>query len=169
MWILFFCLSLLTGNLTFSSSRPLHGLYIGMVKLDFSQSGNTASLQVRVFYDDLQNGVRAAYPSKFRAAEGEEWLSINRRLVEAYFKEKLVFSLNGRMLELSLKRSTQENDLYQFDFSLQCPTKWASIQVRADFLTELFPTQSNVVQWQKGGGAPSFARATRQTPEIVIK
>ena len=168
MWVFVYFLSFLISNVHLIAEKPLHGLYIGMVNLDFSESGNSASVKVRVFYDDLQNGVRAAYPSKFRAAEGEQWLTLNRRLVEAYFREKLVFRLEGKPLGLLLKRGFKENDLYQFEFSLECPTKWESIRVRADFLTELFPSQSNVIQWQEGGGTPRFARATRQAPEFDL-
>jgi len=145
-----------------------HALYIGMVELHFPEKGNTATLQVRVFADDLKSGVRAAFPARFRPAEGEKWLELHRKSVENYFRQKLVFRHGNKTLELSLTQVRQENEMFHLDFVLQCPKGWETLHLRADFLAELFPTQSNVVKWEKGGGVPHFARATQNAPEVVI-
>lgn len=153
-----------------TGARPDHGIYIGMVELRLPDTGNLAALRVKVFHDDLQSAVRAAFPSRFRPAErGGEWLEANREAVLSYFRRTLVFRARNTLLKYNFAAFTRENDLYILDFVLQCPDKWQSLQIRADFLTELFPAQSNVIRWEAGKSGVFFARASRNSPEVRIE
>jgi len=146
-----------------------HALYIGMVELHFPEAGNVANLRVKVFRDDLQSAVRAALPARYRPAPKEkEWITHNREAVIGYFRQKLEFSSQHTILKYKMVASSRENDLYLLDFTLQCPQKWQTLQLRADFFTELFPTQSNIIRWEKGKGEASFARTSRNAPVIQI-
>lgn len=148
---------------------PAHALYIGMVEIQFPETGDSAALRVKVFCDDLQSAVRATFPSRYRPAlKGGEWIAHNRDAVSAYFRQKLEFSLRNTLLKYKMVAFSMENDLYILDFTLQCPDNWQTLQLRADFFIELFPAQSNIIRWENGKGEPSFARTSRNSSTIQI-
>lgn len=149
---------------------PAHALYIGMVEIQFPETGKVANLRVKVFQDDLQSAVRAALPARYRPPKPKEgeWIAHNRDAVSTYFRQKLEFSSRDAILKYKIVAFSRENDICILDFTLDCPNQWESLQLRADFFTELFPAQSNVIQWKKGDKQPSFARTSRNSPIIQI-
>lgn len=155
---------ILSCFLVFGASYD-HAIYIGMVELHCPEGRGAGEMRVKVFHDDFQDGVRNAFPEKFRAADPGSWLDQNQALAEAYFRRHLICRLGGKPVAFNLVRAQQEQDIYLFEFHFDCPNQWNTMSLRADFLTELFPAQSNVVQCTIGAQPARFGRVTKAQPE----
>ncbi len=144
---------------------PSHALYLGLVEISHEQGNIASDLQVKVFYDDLQSGIRAAYPDKFQPANPELWAGKNKSLVQAYFQKHLSLWVNRQPVTFQLRSVSWQQDTYFLHFQLDCPPKWGVLQVKADFLMELFPDQTNVVQ-AANGAQKRFGRTTASNPSL---
>lgn len=144
---------------------PAHALYLGLVEITHPEGGRESSLQVKVFYDDLQSGIRAAAPKEFQSSVPESWTEKNKPLIQSYFRKHLLVWVNRQAASFQLQSVSWEQDAYFLQFRMQCPVDWDLLQVKADFLMELFPDQTNVVQ-AVDGKQKRFGRTTPSNPGL---
>lgn len=65
--------------------------------------------------------------------------------IETYFSSHLSYSINNKSTSLALSHCELNGDAVWFHFEIECPDQWNKVNVKADFLMELFPTQSNII------------------------
>lgn len=158
---------LLFLSMMFSSSASVetdlpHALYLAVVQIDHREAGTeTTQVLVKVFTDDLQDVIRASYPEQFLRAVPEIFCKLNHKAIERYFRSKLKCRINGGEVTLRFERSTWENEVFWLSFTTKTPKTWDAISVEAAFFTEIFPTQSNIIQITHAG-EKRFARLTRE-------
>ena len=126
-----------------SAFKPDHALYIGVVQIVQEQADTSATIQVKVFSDDLQSVLQNQFdysdiPALSQLCEKEE-------LIQEYFQDKLLIEINDQSTLILLENCESINDVYLLTFRMKHKDSWKSIQVKADFFMELFPTQSNVI------------------------
>lgn len=139
-----------------------HALYLSVVQIDQSDVDSDAQILVKVFANDLQDVVRAAYPEAYERTQDQVFCASNKQAIERYFREKLNCRINGDRATLFLLNGTQENDVYWLKFRLQGPHKWQNISIQASFFMEIFSTQSNIIQIIYGM-EKRFARLTQKS------
>lgn len=142
-----------------------HALYIGMAEFAHASGSRQATLRVRVFYDDLQSAARALAPKQFKAGTPAQWPSQNKRLIEQYLQKHLWCVIDGKKTVPVLKTVALEGEVYWVELEAACVPSWKTLDIHADFLMELFPDQSNVVQVVHGS-VKRFARTTRAERQV---
>lgn len=125
--------------LTASHTRSDHALYLSVLEIDKQQ------MKVKVFIDDLQDAIKYDSDSPIQSDE-ERFLLINRPLIQEYFQKKIQLQVNEQRVDFNLDKTSTEGGSYWVSFTLESPEKWQSLSLKASYLMELFPDQTNVVK-----------------------
>ena len=88
-------------------------------------------------------------------------------VLQDYFLEHLSFKFNDSPTDISFKACSESLDTHILEGTLYCPQDLSSIEIRADFLMDLFPTQVNMVYFDNGL-ISRMARLDLQSPAAVI-
>ena len=126
--------------------QPTHALYLSVTELTLLHTGQS-SVSIKVFSDDLQNALRN-YSSDYKPGGLNQFLEKNLTQAQHYFSEHLEIKINNRTVQLKMKKFTIENDAHFINFCFTSPRSPETLEVKADFLMELFPTQTNVIKVQ---------------------
>ena len=153
-YLILFALSLLGDS---------HALYLSTVQIEHKVESDTASVQIKVFTDDLQSALRNAGEAS-AMIPAEELCQNSHVELSNYFDQHLKIKINGLKSTLSYKSCTLENDVFLLGFEIDCPKNWKEVQVVADYFMELFPTQTNVFQVSTGD-TKRFFRVTKKQPQ----
>ncbi len=129
---------LTSGHVRFEKA-PNHALYISTIELkeDF--------LLVKVFTDDLTDAIRNGF-DEYKSTKEVDFFPSNRGLVEAYFQGHLLVSINKKPIRFTLESTNTEGDTNWLVFSLNTPSRWNTLQVKANYFMELFPDQTNILK-----------------------
>ncbi|HHL51785.1 MAG TPA: hypothetical protein ENJ39_00280 [Flammeovirgaceae bacterium] len=142
---------------------PEHAVYVSVV--EFKQTtGQEAELAVKVFADDLEDAIYHASGERYDLRGGE----CAGRAVTAYLQDHLQIKVNGSPVTYTFV-SCEHNDMsVWYTFSCQVPAAWQTVQIRADYLMELFPTQTNVVSIA-ASGSKKMLRLSRAAPDARLE
>ena len=121
-----------------------HAIYIGVVEIIREERGTTAQLRVKVFTDDLEDALRN-FSKQHVSLSAESDCQANALWIARYFETHFECTINGRQAPFDYQKCGKNSESVWLFFDLKVPEDWKSIKVRADFLMELFPTQTNVV------------------------
>lgn len=126
---------------------PEHAIYLSLTEVNISSTANS-QVRVKVFSDDLQNALRN-FSDAYQHNGLQQYFEENKELAARYFDRHFALKVNQQRLDLLLTGHSIENDAHFIDFRFICPDPLQRLEVRADFLMELFPTQTNVVKITK--------------------
>ena len=146
---------------------PDHAVYISVVELNHDSEKQESFLSVKVFTDDLQNIIRNFNPD-FTQASNEQFVDSNEEDIAVYFSEHLTFTVNDELAQMEFVSSVLVSDVYFLNFKFKSSGEWKKLEITADFFTELFPDQSNVMTI-KYKGEKYFARLTKSKPDYFIE
>lgn len=141
-----------------------HAIYIGVLQIHHLQNSTTAELSIKVFQDDLQDALRQTEDLK-KIEHQANFCSIHEKAIEQYFQNHIKCRINQQAVDIHLKRGEATNEVYQFYFDMSCPQTWTSMDIQANFLMELFPAQSNIIQLNNGDNK-RFGRLTNQLEKL---
>lgn len=139
---------LFCGNTTGSSAD--HAFYISVIEINHGAHSKEAELTVKVFQDDMQDALRNASQSK-EAKEALRFCSDYEEELSNYFEAHMSLYLNDDPTLLRFNACEAVGDVYQLNFTVDCPEEWDELTITADFLMELFPTQSQMVHITHNG------------------
>jgi len=143
-----------------------HALYLSLVEVDHKNSGKTAVVKIKVFADDMEDAIMNASKKRIDFLKPTNCES-SKSEVEAYFANHFGYSINGNWIPLTLTNCEPTGDAIWFYFTIDCPDKWTTVTVKADFLMELFPTQSNIITIYHGEEKRFLKTTTLHTEEVV--
>ena len=126
-------------------SRTDHAIYLSFTEIDVEAQ----TIRIKVFSDDLENVLRN-FDSSFNPRGTTDFLNGNEQILEHYFKKKLLITIDNQSQVLTYASATVENDAHFLRFEFPNHPTIDKIKIKADFFMELFPSQSNVVQVNKG-------------------
>ncbi|MEM8908586.1 MAG: DUF6702 family protein [Bacteroidota bacterium] len=134
-----------------------HNIYISTIQIEHWPGDTLASLQVKVFSDDLLDALR---PSQGQSNWPKDSLCTSANLeLKSYFEKNLQCQVNRQTSPLRLTQCQQTQDVHLLSFTLRCPIEWQTVTLTARFFMELFPQQSNVIQLRENDRT-YFGRAT---------
>jgi len=138
---------------------PIIAIYISVVKVKHEEAQPTATIQMRVFADDLKSILRNKFGYE-AISEKETFCSDYGHYINRYFKKQLTFIINKEIPTIKLINCERTEEVYQLAFIMDCPTNWDSAQIKANYFMELFPKQSNVFHIEDAD-IKRFGRATK--------
>ncbi|MEQ8364049.1 MAG: hypothetical protein RH948_14350 [Cyclobacteriaceae bacterium] len=158
--------------LSFPFSREIppavenHALYLSLVEVDHKDLGATAVIKIKVFADDMEDAIMNVSERRIDFLKTSN-CDNGRSEVEAYFTKHFEYSINGKRAALTFTHCEPNGDAIWFHFKINCPNRWTKVEVKADFLMELFPTQSNIVTIYHGE-EKRFLKITNAHPEEAV-
>lgn len=121
-----------------------HAFYISVIEIHHSPASKDAELTIKVFTDDMQDAIRNALQMK-ESVEQSNFCETYEHDISTYFRKHISISLNQIPTPIHFVSCEEIGDTYQFRFQMQCPEMWNELFISADFLMELFPTQSQML------------------------
>ncbi len=146
-------------SLILLSIIKFHAIYIGMVSVTYHPV--QTEIKVKVFQDDFRDALRNAFGYQKVINE------LNEEHVASYLKKHLKFTINAEEQATHFQDIESINEIYLITFKMHTPEDWETLEVDADFLMELFPAQSNVIQVRYGEESRVF-RVTGKEPSKVV-
>jgi hypothetical protein len=126
-----------------STERDIHAVYVSVLEIEKGEGKKSGQLRIKVFANDLEDAIYNS--SKERIDLLNDDYDQNKDLVNNYFSRHLQINLDGHKVEYHYN-SCEVNDIsIWFSYEFASITTWSEIRIKADYLMELFPTQSNVV------------------------
>jgi len=152
-------LCLFPGAFAGNISPVKHALYLSVLEIDHRDVKSDALLNIKVFKSDIEDALRNKYKETFSFETGNPCEKEGEKVLE-YFRDHITIEINGDERPLVLESCEKNSDSIWFYFKLSKPGAWTTINVKADYLMELFPTQSNVVSIYNGD-QKKFLRITK--------
>jgi len=151
-----------------SHSYPFadHALYLSLVEVDHKNFGSTATIKIKVFANDMEDAIMNASNKRIDFLDPTNCTK-DKPMVEAYFLEHFMYTINGERATLVFTKCEPNGDAVWFYFKINCPDRWSQVDIKADFLMELFPTQSNVITIYHGE-EKRFLRITNSHPNEMV-
>ncbi len=132
--------------LIITASRPAdHALYIGVINIEHQEGTSISKMAIKVFSDDLQNGLKNEFNWK-ELPNLSVACDVHSIALQQYFQNHLTIWINKEPVYLQLQTCENNSEVYLLSYTFSTPSKWQSLDLQADFLMELYPTQSNVLQ-----------------------
>ena len=154
---IFYSLGLLgLGQKDLSSS---HAIYVSVLEVE------QGSIEVKVFANDLEDAIFNHAQQRLDLVSGD--CSKGKALITNYFRDHLAIKIEGKEQQYSYQ-SCEVNDISLWlTFEFSSPVTWGEVEITADYLMELFPTQSNVVSISYQGEKRIFRLTNGSTTETV--
>ena len=136
-----------------------HAIYVSVVEIE------QGSINVKVFANDLEDAIfnhSRQRPDLLNADCGQ-----SKVLIANYFNDHLTCTIDGKEQKFTLV-SCEVNDISLWlTFDFKSPATWGQVELTADYLMELFPTQSNVVSITYQTEKRMFRLTKESSTEII--
>lgn len=143
-----------------------HAIYLSVAEVEHKNLEKKANVKIKVFTNDLEDALMNAYDERISLGDAsicEE----NKTKIEGYFLKHFKYAINGNNVVLIFDRCETNGDATWLHFNIACPMQWNKISVTADYLMELFPTQSNVISIQHGNEKRFININKSKTSDVV--
>lgn len=142
-----------------------HAIYVSVIEIKESGKSNKTSLEMKLFADDLEDAIQNH--SGIRTDLRNKDCKDSEALIINYFEDHFLLKINSKKIAIVFV-SCELNDMSLWlDFQLDTPDKWQSVEIKADYLIELFPTQSNVVSIEYQDQKKMFRLTYEKTSKMV--
>ena len=136
-------------GLTIPTSVEDHAIYISVTKINHAADQPTATMNMRVFSDDLKSVLRNKYG--FEAiSDKATFCEDYETQMNQYFAKNLICHINQEEVSYYLSKCERLEEVFQLEFTMTCPQKWKTLKIDAPYFMELFPKQSNIVHIESG-------------------
>ena len=122
-----------------------HALYIGVIHIEHQEGSTLSKMDIKVFSDDLQNALKNEFNWK-ELPDLSVACEVHSTALQQYFQKHLTIWINKEPVYPQLQTCDNNSEVYILKYTFSTPNKWQTLDLQADFLMELYPTQSNVLQ-----------------------
>ena len=123
-----------------------HGIYITVIEINHDRDTHKGQVIIKSFSDDLVSALRAMnfnIPQDANPCEEKDFLS-------AYIEMHLKIKINGVALDLDITNCAIESDTHWVYFDFEQKEDFEKVEVEADWMTELFGNQQNIIKAKSG-------------------
>ncbi len=142
---LFFWLGLMQLN----SVQP-HAVYISVIDIRHEVSSDQASFVIKVFTNDFEDALYNHSDKRLQLSNADA-CDLNNAVISSYFEKHLQIQVNGKETVYRFAGCEINDDSIWLTFSMTCMANWNDFSIKADYLMELFPTQTNIVNLHESG------------------
>jgi len=118
----------------------MHPLHLGVLHVDVNESGQT-SVQIRLFTDDLENGLYHTFGEKVSIVPGKSEIE---KKVRQYINQKFIIEQDGSSLNMDFKSLTKDKDVTELRYSLNVSGE-KTLHICCNVFFELFRDQTNLL------------------------
>lgn len=123
--------------------KPDHAIYLSVAEVEHKKSKTEAQIKIKVFTNDIEDALFNESQQRIKLSESSAF--DHKKDIQAYFLNHFQFSINSEKQAINFSHAEFAGDAVWFYFNLSCPYSWKEVYIKADYLMEMFPTQSNVI------------------------
>ena len=121
-----------------------HAIYLSVAEVVHEKGKGDAQIKIKVFTNDMEDALFNEFSQRITLSDTAVF-DANREYILQYFSNHFQISIDLKKQKLNLSRAELTGDAIWFYFNTGCAYDWKEVSVKADYLMELFPTQSNVI------------------------
>ena len=140
-----------------------HAIYISVLEISLPSNLDTGTMLIKTFSDDLQNALHHK-DSSFKILEDP---CNNLELISSYSIEHIQLKVQNRPIEFLLKDCNVVGDSHWLTYEFTTEVKIDGFVIESDWMTELFPTQSNIFKI-KCEGKTYYERLSKEKTKALI-
>jgi hypothetical protein len=148
-------------NLDTKDLASNHAIYVSVLEIESDSDKETASAMVKIFANDLEDAIFNHSDNRLDLLTGN--CDLNSELILNYFYDHLQLIIDGNPQKYSFVGCEINDTSLWLTFEFKSPSKWKELAITADYLMELFPTQSNVVSIKYHGDKRMFRMTNSST------
>ncbi len=142
--LLFLVLFIETG---FAGAHPI---YLSLCQIDYNAENHSLEISVKIFADDLLNALRERKQTDLHLGEQQENQKTNEYIFN-YLKDNLDIKIDNKPVTVSYVGKEMEDSAVWCFLEVTDIASFSKIQVTDQILTEIYDSQSNVVQVNNKG------------------
>lgn len=136
-------------------SVQAHPFYVSICQIDFNSETHSLEISVKTFADDLILALEKEGATKIYLGEEKENPATNK-LIFNYLKSHLSLKVNGEKVAFKFIGKEMETDAVWTYLEIDNISELNEIEVNCTLLTEIFDSQNNIIQINKGEGIKSM-------------
>ena len=149
------------------TSLVAHKFYVGMFQLNYVAQKKELQITTRFFIDDVNDALEKKYHKRTFIADEKESKE-DQVFLEKYLAEKFKIKINNQSKAYSYLSKEVENNVLICYFKIKDIPKINSLEVENSILTELYPEQQNIIQFNNNGKKSSLL-LTEETTNGMLK
>jgi len=144
-----------------------HRFYTAIYQINFVPQKKMLQITTRIFADDLNEALKKQYSKRtFIGSEKETPEDIV--LMKKYLLEKFKLSVNGQPKSMEFLSQENENNVLICYLRIKDISKINSVEIENSILTEVYPEQQNIIQFNNNGKKQSLL-LTNETFKGMLK
>jgi len=143
----------------FSNAHPF---YVSICQVNFNEQSQSLEISVKIFVDDLIEGLSEEGHSKLYIGEAKEDAHTDEYIYD-YLKKSIRFKVNEKDVEPAFVGKEMEKDVVWTYLEIDNIADLNDIEVNCNLLTDVFSDQSNIVQVTKSGKTKNLLLSKRDT------
>nr|WP_321356981.1 DUF6702 family protein [uncultured Draconibacterium sp.] len=143
----------------FSNAHPF---YVSICQVNFNQQSQSLEISVKIFVDDLIEGLSEEGHNKLYIGETREDAHTDEYIYD-YLKKSIRFKVNDKDVEPAFVGKEMEKDVVWAYMEIDNIANLIDIEVNCNLLTDVFSDQSNIIQVTKSGETKNLLLSKRDT------
>ena len=143
-----------------------HPLYVSICQVDFNEKSHALEISIKIFADDLIHALEKKGAPELYLGEEKENPQTDS-LINAYIQSKYLFIVNGEKTAFHFIGKELDTDAVWCYFETGKIDDLRNIEVDCNLLTEVYDTQSNIIQVTKNGETKNMLLDKRKTSDLL--
>ena len=139
-----------------------HAIYVSVLEIEREANSEQGNIRVKIFANDLEDAIFNKSKKRLDLLSGS---CDQSELILNYFKDHLLLKIDGDIQTYTFIGCELNDVSLWLTFDFLSPSKWGELDITADYLMELFPTQSNVVSITYNGEKRMFRMTNSSTQQ----
>jgi hypothetical protein len=148
------------------TAMTVHRFYVAIYQINFVAQKKMVQVTTRIFVDDLNEALKnGCHKKTFIGTEKET--QEDKLLMEKYLADKFKISVNGKHRTMNYLSYELENNVIVCYFNIKDVVKITSLEVENSILTELYPEQQNIIQFNNNGVKQNLLLSSETTKGML--
>lgn len=144
----------------------IHKYYISFTKIEYSEKSKSLQIIMRVFTDDLQNGLDKQFAVKTELDTDKE-LQNSDEYISKYVEGKFLIKVNGKQTSSNYIGKKYDADETKIYIEIENISEIESIEVQNKVLMELFEDQLNIIKLNINNKKKSFILTLKDDKDLL--
>ena len=132
------------------TAMSFHRFYVAIYQVKYDSQKKMVQITTRIFIDDLNDALKKKYEvTTFIGSEKESLQDIT--FLKKYLTDKFKLTINGKPKNMNYLSNEVENNVLICYLNIKEVSKISTIEVENTVLTELYPEQQNIIQYNNNG------------------
>ena len=152
--------------LVLSATANSHPFYVSICQIDFNEENQSLEVSVKTFVNDLLAALKKNGVPELFIGEERENKKTNEYIFE-YLKSNLKIRVNDKAVNYSFIGREMETDVLWSYLEIEGVSDLREIEVECSILTEVFDSQSNIIQVNNGTSIRNLLLTKRKTRDSI--